>query len=80
MIVGSFIVSRIDKRGAELKMNAADLKMDIFRNETKLDMERMRNETKAEMDRMSTESRIYNILTLLVAVLAVVVPIGLKSV
>ena len=68
MFFVSFIVSRIDRR-------AADLKMDIMRNETKADM--LRAELK--MDRMSTETRLYNTFTLLVAVSAIFVPILLRK-
>ena len=72
LIFGSFIVNRVD-------MRAADLKMDTIRNETKADMERMRTETKADMERMRTETRLYNTLTLVVALSAIAFPIFLKS-
>ena len=63
LFFGSFIVSRIDKQEMKADMRAADLRMDMFRNETKVDMDRMRIET-----------RLYNIFTLLVALSAIVVP------
>ena len=83
LIFGSFIVNRVDMRAADLKMDtirkAADLKMDTIRNETKADMERMRTETKADMERMRTETRLYNTLTLVVALSAIAFPIFLKT-
>jgi formate-dependent nitrite reductase cytochrome c552 subunit len=74
LFFGSFVVSRIDKREmkAEMRemkadMRAADLRMEIFRNETRADM---------KMDKQ--ESRVIMFFTLLVAISAIVVPIWLK--
>ena len=90
LIFGSFIVDRVDMRAADLKMDtirnetkadmrAADLKMDTIRIAADLKMDTIRNETKADMERMRTETRLYNTLTLVVALSAIAFPIFLKT-
>ena len=75
--------TKADMRAADLKMDtiriAADLKMDTIRIAADLKMDTIRNETKADMERMRTETRLYNTLTLVVALSAIAFPIFLKT-
>ena len=68
LFVGSFVVSRIDKREMKADKRAADLKMEI-----------LRNETKADTRQMTFDTRLYNLFTLSVAISAVVVSVMLKK-
>ena len=68
LFVGSFVVSRIDKREMKADKRAADLKMEI-----------LRNETKADTRQMTFDTRLYNLFTLSVAISAVVVSIMSKK-
>jgi hypothetical protein len=67
LFTGAFIVSRIDKR--EMKEDMRVMKVDT---------EKTYNQTRADMKEMKIESQTNNRLTLLIAVIAIVIPILTK--
>ena len=71
LFTGAFIVSRIDKREMKEDMRISKLEM-------KEDMEKMYNQTRADMKEMQIETQTNNRFTLLIAVLAIVIPILTK--
>jgi uncharacterized protein YneF (UPF0154 family) len=78
LILGLFIVSRIDKREMKEDMRISKLEM-------KEDMEKLYNQTRADyiqtradMKEIQIETQTNNRLTLLIAVLAIVIPILTK--
>ena len=49
-----------------------------MRKESKADMELFRNQTKADMELLRNDTKINNVLTLLVAISAIVIPLTYK--
>jgi uncharacterized protein YjbI with pentapeptide repeats len=69
------MLSRIDKFEMKADMRAADMKMELFRNETKAEM----RAADLKMVQLRNETRLYNACTLFVAIFAIVAPFLLKK-
>ena len=78
LIVGLFIVSPIDKREIKEDMRINKLEMKEDMRKMKEDMEKMYNQTRADMKEIQIETQTNNRLTLLIAIIAIVIPILTK--
>jgi hypothetical protein len=74
LFTGAFIVSRIDKREMKEDMRVMKVDTEKMYNQTRADY----IQTRADMKEMQIETQTDNRLTLLIAVLAIVIPILTK--